>query len=267
MVSRDETGRIRNQLLADLLAIPRQKLARCSIADFGCGPGNLLPHLPEGIKKIVGVDRSRRALALARDRTKAQQVAFTAHAADLRRLDLGRTFDLIISVNAILPPTRPEVLAMLATIRRHLKPGGRLLAILPSFDTTLYLKSLWHRRHLRETGSPEQADRMAKAFEKWRKMDRQTCAFADDGEHAQCYHTPETIDREFAQAGLKRIRPLRKIYYPWKLAAKFDYGYFPDAPEEIWDWYGVGEAEDGGQMTDDGQKSENRITDERKFNN
>ncbi len=243
MVSPGGGGQIRNHLLADLLPIPQQELARSSIADFGCGPGNLLPHLAAKVHELVGIDRSRHALALARERAEAHDIAFAPVAADLRHLDLGRTFDLIISVNAILPPTRPDVLAMLATIRRHLKPSGRLMAILPSFDTTVYLQSLWRERCLQETGSVEQADRIALRFERERKLNRETCAFADDGVHPQCYHTPETIAREFAQVGFRRIRPLRKIYYPWGLAAKFNYGNFPNAPEEIWDWYGVFESE------------------------
>jgi SAM-dependent methyltransferase len=244
MVSPDGKGVIRNHLLTDLQAALQEEPPRSTLADFGCGPGNLIPHLQGKIRELVGVDRSRRALAMARERVEAHQIAFTAHAADLCRLDLGRRFDLIISVNAILPPTRPDVLAMLASIRRHLKPSGRFMAILPSFDTTVYLQGLCHQHHLQQTGNTEQARRMAEAFEKERKMDALDCAFADDGQTAQCYHTPETIDRQLSQAGLQRIRPLRKIYYPWELAQKFDYGYFPEALEEIWDWYVVCGAED-----------------------
>lgn len=35
-----------------------------------------------------------------------------------------------------------------------------------------------------------------------------------------------------------------KVYYPWELTRRFDYGYFPLAKEEIWDWFIVAECGD-----------------------
>ena len=78
------------------------------------------------------------------------------------------------------------------------------------------------------------------AIKKTKKFDREQKSWADDNIHIQCFHTPETIEREFWDAGLSVIGEPQKIYYPWEMARRFDYGYFP-GKEEIWDWFVLAE--------------------------
>src|SRR5438477_5903141 len=52
----------RNPLLDDLLALPLERLA---VADFGCGPGNLIPHLAGRGVRLVGIDASAASLDIA----------------------------------------------------------------------------------------------------------------------------------------------------------------------------------------------------------
>src|SRR5437879_2090699 len=63
----------RNPLLDDLLALPLEALA---IADFGCGPGNLIPHLAGRGVRLVGVDASAASLDIAADVARRDGVAF-----------------------------------------------------------------------------------------------------------------------------------------------------------------------------------------------
>lgn len=56
-------------------------------------------------------------------------------------------FDLIFSINSILPTTRAQVAQMLEKIHDALAPNGILLAILPSFDTTEQLLEYWKDRY------------------------------------------------------------------------------------------------------------------------
>ncbi len=74
-----------------------------------------------------------------------------------------------------------------------------------------------------------------------KKADDDNQMYADDGNNVQCYHTEDTIRAEFGSAGLRITEALEKVYYPWDLTREFDYGYFPDADEEIWDWFVVAE--------------------------
>ncbi len=247
MVNDDGSGRVRNQLLADLVDDGRfGSLSGIDLADFGCGPGNLIDHLPTDIGRLVGVDKSSAPLQLASATALRRRIPFEARQQDLSTLQMDDQFDVIVSANAILPSTRTEVVAILEGIRYHLRSHGRLLAILPSYDTTQYLRDLW-RQYYTEHVSSAHAERVIRALTESKMADDVSCSYAEDGRTSQCYHTPETIRREFEQAGLV-IETLSKIYYPWSLVRRFDYGFFPRAPEEIWDWYvvaGVGTSSPG----------------------
>ncbi|MDZ7732544.1 MAG: hypothetical protein U5R31_04995 [Acidimicrobiia bacterium] len=146
----------------------------------------------------------------------------------------------MVTVNSILPDTRDDVAAMLATVAAHLDPdGGRFVAIMPAYDATRHLRRLWHDHTLATTGSPAEAERVAAAFHRQRHMDDTLLRYADDGASPQSYHTPDSLDRELTAAGLELLEEPAKVHYPWELARRFDYGWFPDADEEIWDWFVV----------------------------
>lgn len=239
MVVVGEGGVRRNILLDELLSLPAAQLAAGDIADFGCGPGNLIPYLRGRLSRLTGVDMSSASLAVAGSAASACQIDFDGVLGDLRDLDLSpQMFDVLVAINSVLPQSRTDVARILATVRRHLKPFGRLLAILPSYDTTLYLASLWFEKLRAETGERE-AQMAVDKFRKEKKADDVQLSYAEDGQVSQCLHTPESIEKEFAVAGLELVAAPRKVYYPWALTRRFDYGDFPEAPEEIWDWYVV----------------------------
>ena len=240
MVAGHEIGQCRNVLLNYLYKIPDEILGTMDIADFGCGPGNLIPFVAGKIKKLTGVDSSVGALNIASKKAKQNFLRFESIDADMRNLPPHLRFDIVISVNSILPKQRIEVQFILTGIRDSLKKDGVMVAILPSFDTTTYLMSLWEKYYLKETDDPQQVTRIINAFKQTKKMDMTNFSYADDGHNAQCYHTKESILAEFESAGL-HIVDLRKVHYPWSLTRQFDYGFFPDAPEEIWDWFVVAE--------------------------
>jgi SAM-dependent methyltransferase len=217
----------RNPLVAELLEMPLEEL---DIVDLGCGPGNLIPHLGGRVSRLVGVDLSASALALASEVGRDHGVVFDGYCGDWRTIELYQTFDVAVSVNSVLPPTRDEVVALFAAMARVLEPGGRLLAILPSFDTTRYLRGLIAGRD---------GERVAAAWDARHLVDETSLLFADDGVTRQAYHTPESMQHELSRAGLRVVREPVKVRYPWELTARFDYGDFPDAPEEVWDWYVV----------------------------
>ena len=107
------------------------------VLELGCGTGRLaLPLARRGAAdlipgfRLVGLDRSAALLARAQARLAAEPplagaVRFVA--GDMRAFDLGEMFDLIVlgfNTLAYLH-TRPEQLACLTAVRRHLAPGGR----------------------------------------------------------------------------------------------------------------------------------------------
>lgn len=242
MVTRDQTtGTMRNLLLEELQGLLWGSLGNVRIADFGCGPGFLVQHLAGRITAITGVDLSTASLDMAAGLAERNNVRFRRIHGDIRDLQVDDRFDVIVSSNAVLPKDRRDVTKMLEVMRKHLAPGGRLYAIMPSYDTTLYLQGLW-RDHYREMlQNSQHADRIVEAFRKNKLANDNEASYADDGQIVQCYHTPETIEREFHAAGLSYVREPTKVKYPWSLANRFDYGFF-EGKEEIWDWFVVAEA-------------------------
>jgi SAM-dependent methyltransferase len=111
------------------------------ILEIGSGTGRvLIPTARAGIA-IVGLDSSPSMLAVCRRRLAQEPAAVGSRielvAGDMRAFDLGRSFTLVTV------PFRPfqhlvtteDQLACLASIRRHLRPGGRL--ILDLFNPSL----------------------------------------------------------------------------------------------------------------------------------
>jgi SAM-dependent methyltransferase len=234
-------GQSRNLLLDYLNGIPAKDLQQMSIADFGCGPGNLIPYVAGRVRKLTGIDPSKGALAIARSITSTKHLDFES--INLNFLDVGdeHKYDMIISVNSIIPKTREDVIKLFKKIRSCLEPNGRLVAILPSFDAAEYLHRLWKEHYLTQTNNEKHAERVIRALEETKRMNRTDYSYADDGHSIQCYHTPDTIQIELKKSGLRLLTSAKKIYYPWDLARRFDYGYFEDAKEEIWDWFIVAE--------------------------
>jgi SAM-dependent methyltransferase len=102
------------------------------VLEIGCGTGRVLIPTAQAGVEIVGLDASPQMLDVCRRRLRTEpaevQARVTLVPSDMRRFDLGRTFALITI------PFRPfqhllttdDQLECLATIRRHLREGGRL---------------------------------------------------------------------------------------------------------------------------------------------
>ena len=229
----------RNLLVNTINGLNQDDVKELDILDLGCGPGNFIQALNVVPKSLTGVDLSGAALALAEERAQRRGINFIAKKADIRTLKLERQYDVVVSVNSVLPKTRQDVVQILQSIKYALKPNGIFYVILPSFDTTQYLRQLWFKHFCEKYGDRQRAEQNLMQFDRSKLIDPRHCLYADDGLNQQAYHTPETISDEFKHVGLDIIQPIKKVYYPWELARRFDYGYFPDADEEIWDWYVV----------------------------
>lgn len=98
-----------------------------TVADLGCGTGQLAARLAQQVKHVIGVDSSAAMLKAARKRTQDLQNV------DLRRGDLETLpiddaccdAALIVLVLSYLP----DVVPALRESRRILKPGGKLIVV------------------------------------------------------------------------------------------------------------------------------------------
>lgn len=109
-----------------------------SVLDLGCGTGNSSePFAARGLS-VTGLDLSAEMLAVAR----AKLLGATFAQGDFTTFELGRRFDLVVSVfdslNNLLEPDDFRRTAERA--RRHLKPGGVFVF---DVNTTVGLRNLW----------------------------------------------------------------------------------------------------------------------------
>lgn len=95
--------------------------------DVGTGAGALAFALAPIVREVVGVDRNRELLALARERAKdVPNVDFVE--ADGEHLPFGDfTFDLAATMRTLHHVQRPEL--VLAELTRVTRPGGRVLVV------------------------------------------------------------------------------------------------------------------------------------------
>jgi SAM-dependent methyltransferase len=114
------------------------------VLGLACGTGRLQCELARAGIETLGLDLSAEMLAMARRHAAALpaeargRVEFVS--GDMSRFDLGRQFSLVsIADNSFRElPTRRQLLSCLRCIRRHLRPGGRLLITERRFNPSLY---------------------------------------------------------------------------------------------------------------------------------
>jgi SAM-dependent methyltransferase len=95
-----------------------------TVLDAGCGTGRVAIELALRGLDVVGADLDADMLAVARE--KAPELSWVE--ADLARLDLGRTFDLVVAAgNVLVFVAAPDRAAAVAACARHLGPRGRLV--------------------------------------------------------------------------------------------------------------------------------------------
>lgn len=98
-----------------------------TILDLGCGTGGHAIPLAQRGYQVTGVDRSEQMLANAREKAAVSgRWSVVFHQGDIRMLDLGQTFDAVISMFAVMSymTSNDDLLAAFRTARRHLVPGG-----------------------------------------------------------------------------------------------------------------------------------------------
>jgi 2-polyprenyl-3-methyl-5-hydroxy-6-metoxy-1,4-benzoquinol methylase len=105
-----------------------------SVLDLACGEGFYARRLASsGAVRVVGVDSSKAMVELAREAEGSpgsRDVGLTYRVGDVRDLDLGEQFDLVTAAYLLnYAADAANLLAMCESVVRHLRPGGRFVAI------------------------------------------------------------------------------------------------------------------------------------------
>ncbi len=116
--------------------LPRPVITRPTLLELGAGGGSLASHLRDDYDLTL-TDASPEMLAVCRAVNPGVEVAL----GDMRTLDLGRLFDVVLMHDAVMyMTTHADLRAAFLTAARHCRPGGTLV-VLPD--------------HVRETFAPE----------------------------------------------------------------------------------------------------------------
>lgn len=101
------------------------------ILDLGCGTGGHAWQLAQRGYTVLGVDRSAAMLEQAqRKAAHANPDTLSFSQGDVRTVQLNQQFDAVIMMFAVLgyQVSNADLAGTLATVRRHLRPGGLLVA-------------------------------------------------------------------------------------------------------------------------------------------
>ena len=118
----------RDRIVRDILAVePGER-----VLDIGCGPGDILEHLPP--LDYVGVDYSESYIEAARRRFGSRG---TFIASDVKHLLDAKQdpFDLVFAIGLLHHLDDEAVAALLRDVRHCLKKGGRFVALDPLIET------------------------------------------------------------------------------------------------------------------------------------
>jgi len=117
---------------ADLELFERLASARPGgVADLGAGTGRVTLALAAAGHPVTAVDTDVALLDALADRARARDLAVATARCDVRALDLGRRFPLIVAPMQLLHIVGGEAgrRRTLAGVRSHLAPGGRFCAV------------------------------------------------------------------------------------------------------------------------------------------
>ncbi|VVE76851.1 Aklanonic acid methyltransferase DauC [Pandoraea captiosa] len=101
------------------------------VLDIGCGPADILAHLPD--VEYYGFDISERYIAQANARFSARNARFTCAMVDEDRLAALPRFDRVIAIGLLHHLDDQDAIAVLRMVAARLAPGGRVVTLDPCF--------------------------------------------------------------------------------------------------------------------------------------
>ena len=102
-----------------------------SLVELGCGSGWMTRFAARHGLDAHGYDIAPEMIGIARELTEQEGVAAKFDVADMETLDLGRRFDAALLYDALHHSRRADL--VIATARKALRPGGRLLLVEPNW--------------------------------------------------------------------------------------------------------------------------------------
>jgi SAM-dependent methyltransferase len=197
------------------------------VLELACGTGRVTLPLAQTGVEIWGIDIARPLLDYARFKAEAETLRPRWVEADMRDLDLGRRFALVIipynAFNHLLD--RESVERCLASVRRHLGPGGGFVIDTFNPDPKALGVDPSARAKILEYIDPTTGERVVleeqNAYDAARQVNRTTWR----------YHAGDRVDVRVDEIDMR-------VFFPQELDALLHYGGF-EIVSKLGDYQGV----------------------------
>jgi SAM-dependent methyltransferase len=206
-----------------LIEIKRAAAKRGALVDFGCGTGRHMGMFSSLFDNVVGIEQSPACLEIARQRCAGlSNVSLLVGTRTPR--SMRHSFDVVFCSNVAIHPMRAQWRGVLISVAGLLRPGGRLVLVVPSAESA----------RLVDSRTPSDGRTPAELREQWSQ------GIYDVGGVATKHFEKDELRRALRYAGLRvmRIRPNEYSWSSHGLTA-------PRASKSIrpWDWVAVATAE------------------------
>jgi SAM-dependent methyltransferase len=160
-----------------------------SVLDLGAGTGNHALPLARRGYDVVGVDLSEEMVRIAREKASEAGTRVEFRHGDLRDVQLGRRFDAVLLMFAVLgyQRTNADVRAALENARAHVRPGGVLVLDL-WYGPGVLSDPPVDRRRVVDTPEGELTRTVAAALDVPRQLCTVRYALSGAGRHADETH-------------------------------------------------------------------------------
>jgi ubiquinone/menaquinone biosynthesis C-methylase UbiE len=205
-----------------LKAIVRHADPAATACDLGCGVGRWVPALAAHFREVVAVDFSPGCLEVARKKHRdITNVRYVCADVTNPRARIPAT-DFVVSINVVMMPDARRRARALALLRKKVKPGGRVLMVVPSLESAL-LAGFRLRRWRGQSAGPTRS----------RRGENPSQGLVAAGGTITKHFLREELDVLLEDAGFTDVT-IRKVEYGWDTE-------FEDPPKWMrrpypWDW-------------------------------
>jgi 2-polyprenyl-3-methyl-5-hydroxy-6-metoxy-1,4-benzoquinol methylase len=198
------------KLLAELVARTRPN-RRHTLVDAGCGIGTFVERFGEQFGKVVAFDFASAMVKRARTRCRTlKHVTWNSMPLEKAAERIGSIAHLAVCLNVITSPDADLRKRQWESLAQLVRPGGRLLVVVPSLESARYTAELEAAAADLPPGSEPDLIRRTDTLQK--------------------HYSRGELRRQVTQRGMK-VLSLRRIHYPWS-----EEGLDRIASKRPWDW-------------------------------